>query len=445
MPPPLALFFCTLLVIFLLRLDRRQSPDVSRALWLPTLWLFSVSTKPFSVWFSVTAGDAYGSVLDEQFLVGFLLLGLVVLVRRRFDWRGACRAQPWLMLLLGFMLFSILWSDLPFTCLKRNIRQLIALVMAFVVFSEREPWQAVESILRRTAYVLVPFSVLLIKYFPHYGVEFGRWSGDRMWVGVAMQKNGLGRVCIVAIIFLLWTLYRRKKGMEPPVSKRQNLADWGILLMALILLLNPDGKTSATSIVALGAAVAGYCGLLWCRRRRIVPGVGLIVVVMMVLIGFGIGLPFSGGSIGSGFNEALGRNSSFTGRADTWMELVPIAMEHPVLGCGFDGYWTPMTRAVHGMSNAHSAYLEVFNELGIIGLILFASFMLSFARSAWKMLAVDYERGSLCLCYLVMALLHGTTESSINSFAGQLSGLLLFLSFPCSIAAGRSSVASRVG
>jgi O-antigen ligase len=437
MPPPLALLLCTAFVVYLLRFDRRHTPGVSRALWIPTIWMFSVSTKPVGVWFAYGGGDENSSPLDQYFQISLLCLGLGTLARRRFDWGRAIRSQPWVMALLAYMLASTLWSDIALTSFKRWVRELVALVMAFVVLSQREPRQAVESILRRSAYILVPFSLLLIKYFPDYGVEYGRWSGERMWVGVAQQKNGLARVCIVAVLFLVWSLVRRWRQHDVPGLRYHTHAEVGVLVLALFLLLTPEGKTSATAIVALALGVVTLMGLLWLEKHRVHLGAGAFMAVTAAVIGFGVALPLSGGTFGSGFSEALGRDTTFTGRAEVWADITEIAMRHPVLGCGFGGYWTSITRDLHRMSHAHSAYLELLNELGFVGLLLFAAFLLAFARNGQRALALDQGWGSLCISFLFMALLHGATESSINQFASQLGAMLLFLAVSCAPAAER--------
>ena len=56
MPPPLALLRCTAFVIFLLRVERRASLGVSAALWIPTLWMLAISSKPLAIWFGTDRG-----------------------------------------------------------------------------------------------------------------------------------------------------------------------------------------------------------------------------------------------------------------------------------------------------------------------------------------------------------------------------------------------------
>jgi exopolysaccharide production protein ExoQ len=432
MPPQLALILCTGFVLYLLRYDRKLSPDVSQAVLLPNLWLFSIATKPFGVWFPSASGDEYGSTWDQYFLISLLVLGLGVLARRQFNWSDAIRKHSWLFLLIGYMLASTFWSDLEFTGIKRLIRQFVAVVMAFVVLSEKNPRQTVECLLRRSAYVLIPFSMLLIKYYPYYGVEFHQWSGDRMWIGVSQQKNGLARVCIIALLFLGWDLFRRWKGRMLSESRNHTRAEVAVLMLGLYLFLLPDGKASATSTAAFALALATLWGLSWLRRHHIPVSFHALTLIVLSLIVIGISLPVGGNRIGGGISEAMGRDASLTGRADTWAEIVPIAMSHPILGCGFDSYWTPITRELHKMSNSHNSYLDLFNELGALGLVAFSLYTLSIARTAHMALALDRAWGELCIAYLLMALVHGMAESSITSFTGHLLGTLLLLQVSCS-------------
>ena len=81
------------------------------------------------------------------------------------------------------MLLSTLWSDITPIAIRRWVREVIVLVMALVIMSEANPRQALESVLRRSAYILIPFSLMLIKYYPALGVEYARWSGVRCGSG----------------------------------------------------------------------------------------------------------------------------------------------------------------------------------------------------------------------------------------------------------------------
>jgi len=426
MPPILALTLCTIFVLFLLRLDRKQAPEVSFSLWIPTIWMLHAASKPLGVWFRYGA-NVEGSILDRIFLSSLLCLCLFMLVRRKYDWSIDMKEHIWLFLLIGYMLVSILWSDIPFISFKRWIREIIAVVMAFLVLSEPDPRQAIQSIFRRTIYIMIPFSLLLIKYYPEYGVDFGRWSGVRMWIGVTTQKNGLGRLCIIAAFFLIWSLVKRRRGHDISVTKYQTYAEVLVLFITLWLLKGPPGAYSATAIGAFAMGLSAFVYLLWKKRHRINLGATPFVAMLALGIAFGIATVFLSGSTLEPVTDVLGRDATLTGRTDIWLRLLPVAMERSIVGHGFGGFWTNTTREVYHISEGHSGYLDVILDLGFFGLMLFSMFLLSSCRKAQKELDHDFYWGSLWICYLLMAVVHNITESSLNTFTSQIMAVLLFL------------------
>ena len=428
MPPQLALLICIIFVLFLLRLERKQAPDISRVLWIPTIWMLSIATKPVGIWLGVMA-DAEGSPADRVFYSGFLCLGLFVLAWRKGAWSSAIKENPWLMLLIGYMFVSITWSDIPYISFKRWVRELVAVVMAFLVLTERDPRQAVQSIFRRTIYILIPFSLVLIKYFPAYGIQFGRWSGELEWIGVTTQKNGLGRLCLISAFFFVWTLFRRWQGRDVPVRKHHTYADMLILVLTVWLLIGGNGESpySATAVASLVAGLAMFFCLRWMKKHRIYPGATTLIVVMAVVITFGIATLMTGGSTVGSYTSTLGRNETMTGRTDVWKELLPIAMRQPILGHGFGAFWTPATRDAHNITEAHNGYLEIIMELGFVGILFFSMFLLSSCRKAQKELGYDFDWACLWICFLLMAALHNIAESSLNSLTSHLTAVLLFL------------------
>jgi O-antigen ligase len=366
--------------------------------------------------------------MDRVFLSALLCLDLFILVWRRFSWRRVIKENAWLMLLIGYMLLSILWSDIPYISFKRWIREFTAITMAFLVATEPDPRQAVESVLRRTAYILIPFSVLLILYFPIYGRVYHRWSGELMWVGVNLQKNGLGRLCIICALFLVWTLAREWRRRDIPVGKLNAYADLFVLIITLWLLKGPPGVYPATATVALGAGLAMFFTLRWMKKYHIYLGANILAAIMAIIIALGVAAPIVGTVPAAGVSVTLGREETLTGRTEIWSDLLPKVMQQPILGGGFGGFWTPTTREKYNIGEAHSGYLEVLLDGGFVALLLLSVFLLSFGRRAQREMRYDFDWGSLCISYLVMVLIHSISESTINSFTNHLTAVLLFLS-----------------
>jgi O-antigen ligase len=391
--------------------------------------MFSIATKSLAIWFGMGVEDVEsGSPLDRIFVSGLLCLGLLILAGRKLNWPSVIKKNTWLILLIAYMLVSILWSDVPFISLKRWVRELTAVIMAFVVLTEPEPRQAMESIFRRTAYILIPFSILLIKYFPQYGVQFNRWSGEVMWIGVTLQKNGLGRLCLISAFFLVWTLIRRWKARDIHANKFQTLAEVFLLVLTLWLIKGPsDWAASASGFVALTTGLVAFAGLLCLKKNLLYLHPNLLMALTGIIMAVGIITPFSQGSSVADFVSVVGRDETLTGRTAIWAGLVPIVERDPVLGCGFGGFWISRTEAAAIVNEAHNGYLEVLLQLGFVGLLITSMFLLSFGRSAATALACDYDWASLCICFLLMAAVHNMSESSFDSFTRHLMAMVLFL------------------
>jgi exopolysaccharide production protein ExoQ len=437
MPPSLALVLCTLLVLFLLSVEARGTRGVSWAMWIPTLWMLIAASRPLATWF-VAQGRAIGdneagSPLDRWVLAGLGAAAILVLMRRRFDWWGNLRRHKWLVALLTYMFVSTLWSEITLIAMKRWIRELIVLLMMLVIVSELNPRRSLASLLRRCAYVLIPFSVLLIKYYPILGCQYGRYSGIQMWVGVTSQKNGLGRLCMVSIFFLLWTFYKRHREHMTADARYQT---WGDLFVIAIAFYLMKGSDSATSMATLALGIIIFFGLQWARKFKLrVPRIGLVAAVIL-LAAYGISVPLLGGSDVAGFTSMLGRDTTLTGRTEVWAAVLPAVAKQPLFGYGFGSFWTDARRVFYDIPTAHNGYLDILLELGAVGLAFFVAWLLSCARLLHRALALDYDWASFGICLLLMSLVYNATESALNSLAEYMTAVVVLTSV---------AVASKLG
>jgi exopolysaccharide production protein ExoQ len=423
-----ALVLCICFVIFLLHLDRKQAPELSHALWIPTVWMLYASSKPLGTWFDIVGTTAEtGSLVDQIFMIVLTALAFLTLVWRRFYWWGVVSEHPCLMLLFYFMLSSIIWSDIPSISFRRWVKELVPLVIAFVILTEPNPRQAVQSIIRRMLYILIPFSIVLIKFFPYYGRQYARWSGKEMWIGVCLQKNGLSEICIVSTLFLVWTFVKRRQGNNIPVHKYLKFVEVILFIMVLYLLKGPPGAYSATSVAVLAVGLTMFFIFLRMKKHQSYPGANILMIIVAFGIALGIALPIVGvESIGAAAT-LLGREDTLTGRTEIWAGLLPSAMENFFLGHGFGGFWTTETEEAHGEKSAHNGYLEVFLEIGMIGLMVTAIYLLSCLRKFYEKLSDDFDWASFSICYLIMAVLHNMAESTFESFTSHIMVVLLFL------------------
>lgn len=432
MPATLALLLCFGFVVYLLRLERKQAPDVSHAVWIPTVWMLSCACKPLASWFNNSqavegeGGVEAGSPLDRNLLTLLILAGILIIARRKLDWQSIKRNNAWLLVIYLYALVSIVWSEFPFVSVKRYIRFSGTLLMALVVLSEREPLRAFESVLRRTAFMLIPFSLLLIKYFPNLGVMYGRWSGELMWVGVADQKNSAGILFFVSSFYLFWRLLREWRERKARPTKRRIYADALVFFLAVYLLKGAPNAFSATSASVFVLGVITILGLLWLQTHRKSLGLPAFVAVVVVFFSYGFGTPFGLRSMGAGILKVLGRDTTFTDRDQIWADLIPIAMHDPILGHGYGGFWVRATDSQ--VTEAHNGYLDVMLVLGLVGVFLVFAFALSMCKAAHAALARDFWWGGLGYCFLLMIVLHNTSEASFVRTSDLLWSILVCLS-----------------
>jgi exopolysaccharide production protein ExoQ len=336
MPSNVALILCLVLVVWFLRIERKINTAASLALWVPTLWLLITASRPIARWLYPTVDPMSvmdmeaGSPLDQLMMGGLIFLSLWTLLNRRIKWPQILRDNRWLLILFLYLGLSILWSEFPFVSFKRWVRLLGAVPIALVIMSEKSPFDAMESILRRCAYILIPFSFVLVKYFPEFGRDYNIWSGELSWTGVTLQKNSLGILCAVSACFLAWSSIRRWRSDSLLRDKAQVFANSLVLVLAMIILGGPGGSYSATS---LSLMVVGLTLFLFSHKLK-----STILLLARYLKLFVIGLPIVYLAVASLIlpliTSLLGRDETFTGRTDIWRAVLGVAERNPILGVG---------------------------------------------------------------------------------------------------------------
>ncbi len=83
--------------------------------------------------------------------------------------------------------------------------------MALIFLTEPDAKEAMVTLMKRCAYIVVPVSILFIKYYPCLGREFDPWLGRGIWTGISTGKNVLDRDCFILAFFLVWHLLRQRE------------------------------------------------------------------------------------------------------------------------------------------------------------------------------------------------------------------------------------------
>src|SRR5262249_47041508 len=142
---------------------------------------------------------------------------------------------------------------------KKWFRDIGIYMAVLVALSERCRLEAVRTVLRRLYYLLVPLSVVLVKYYPNFGKTYSEWGGQE-YAGVATSKNMLGLLCLASGFFFFWDVVTRWNQRRYKRVKRVILVDIAFIGMSLYL-LNLCGSKTSTVCLVLGCLMiaAAHC------------------------------------------------------------------------------------------------------------------------------------------------------------------------------------------
>jgi exopolysaccharide production protein ExoQ len=418
-PPQLASLLVAVGVLGLFRLNRDPEARTSPALWLPIGWLALGSSRTVTQWLGAapmaSSPDQYieGSPLDRAIFSALIMLSVLVLINRWQRTRNVLSQNTPLLLFFLFCAASAAWSDFPFVTLKRWTKAFGNFTMVLVVLTEVDAVSAVKRLLTRTAFILIPSSILLIYYYP----EFGRYSHPFTKVvynsGVALNKNLLAGTCMVLGLGVLWQFL---DAFRQTSHRTGRLVALGTVFGMDLWLLYLSGSVTASVCFLIGGAVIASLSLSRQPLPRMVHlmvgGIAVLAIVGYVLI---VTLPERSGFL----LKSVGRTATLSGRTGLWQDLLQMST-NPWVGAGFESFflgdrlnylwakywWHP--------NQAHSGYVETYLTLGLVGLGLLALLMITGYRNVIRHYREDPGTGSLLLAYLVIAPIYTITEAAFK-------------------------------
>ncbi len=368
---PVALFLCLIFIAWLLVRDRRRCARVSAALWIPTVLLLILGSRSVSLWLEAgvpsSMGNAERSPLDQLFYLSVLVGSFVIASSRRVKWSRLFTANSSIMLLYLFFAISVLWSGDPAGSTKRLLKDFGLLFVISVILSEKQPLEAIRTVYVRCACVLFPLSVVFIRYFPRMARSFSV-EGEQLFTGVTTQKNTLGEIVLVFSLFLIWDILETRAVSKKRSWRRIPWDRFVLLLMGLWLLYMSKSSTSLLCLL-IGTALVLSRGRLASRmvNRLVMLGALSLPALLFFAQEFN--------SLIAPMVEALGRNMTFTGRTDIWNHITSKTV-NPLVGAGYWNFWGGKAGLAIGQSmntivpNAHSGYLDIYLDGGVIGLVL---------------------------------------------------------------------------
>jgi exopolysaccharide production protein ExoQ len=325
------------------------------------------------------------------------LVVLCCFFRRSYQpWRELARLWPFLVL-LAFVLASSFWSQDPLFTLRRAT----ALGLTFVFgtyFSSCFKLKEQFRLLGWAFAICIAFSFL----FEILGLNPSQEIAG--WYGVFYHKTELGRNCVLAaMLYLYW------REVDPT---HKSAAILGFCASVLLVVLSRDVTSIVTLVFLLISGPYLNRVIKWSRLRA------LIATSALIALGTGV-LFFILGHL-ENVTRLLGKDPLLTGRVPVWILATVMALQRPWFGYGFDAFWLPDNAYVQRIwalvrwkpPHAHNGLLELWLELGIVGVTLFVCVVVYYCGSAIRLMRRDNKKAAAWpLVFFVFFFLTNLTES----------------------------------
>jgi O-antigen ligase len=343
--------------------------------------------------------DGMGNVYRGLLYSAYVVVGWLIFTNLPRVLRAISECKPAL-LVCGIVLASAIWSQEPRISLHDGRYYFLDTFFAFYLLTAFSLEELME-LMMMLGTTLAILSAVMIVAFPQYGLMH-QTAHLNNWQGIFSHKN----VAAENYVFLLTPVCNRR------IFQPRCMVYAGIILLFIAM------AHSVTAIVACALYVVFMMCLPFFRRMSLRSMVFLIAasILMTVLSAFLL--------IGmtpqlAGF---LGRDLTLTGRTDIWALLLQSAHKHPLLGYGYQAFWTGMDgesgqvyMTLHWIfTSAHNGFLEILLQVGMIGLAAVLLMLLKAMANAFVCVRNEDSAGIDWLVGLLfLTLLYNFDESSL--------------------------------
>lgn len=311
-------------------------------------------------------------------LASYAVTGLLVL----FRWKECLRTAKkdiTLVLLISMVMLSVLWSAAPGSTNDTTKAVFRASLIGIYIAARLTP-----KLLMRILAGIYGFSaiasLIIGVAIPSIGVAFT--NGEDSWKGALTHKQYLGRM----MLHSMWLFLLNVVG-----TKRFRLLSWVFLLTSVLLLLLSKSKTAWVAACLIPFLLPLFYFVKWPYRPRTI--IYTLATTLGILISGFLLLNWQTIVV-----DILQKPSDLNGRLPVWFLVLDRAFERPWLGYGYSGFWPSaggrqifaMTWASNGQLadsanfHSHNGFLEVFIQLGLVGLVLLIlNFTLTMLRSIY--------------------------------------------------------------
>lgn len=327
---------------------------------------------------------------------------------------------------LGLTALSVLWSVDPTLTLRRSVGLVGTALVGLYIAQRLSPVETLDAL--RRALLLVAIASLL---FYASGDPAARDEIHDTLRGVVATKNTLGRLMALGLLASAAT------ALLDPGRIRRCIASALPMVVALVLTDSTGGSLVAAAVVAcmMGAA-------LW----RAAPG--RIMLGGAVALALGVIAMLLPRATPERVTGLVGEDASLTGRTDIWELSLTAVQDRPWLGYGYGAFWDGSetaerisSRLQWNVPNAHSGWLDLALELGVLGVLLAVLVMGTLVVQGVRDLASG--RGDRATLRLAVAGVIGVTNLTESGLLQQNVLLTVLLAAAIAVRPGETLPVSR--
>lgn len=371
---------------------------------LPLLGQESESTNP-----------AQGDALTQATWFGVYGITSLLIITRWKQFARVAMRDKFLLCLVGIALLSVVWSAAPEVTVRRSAA-LLGTTLLGAYLATRYDLEELMRLLAWTLGIAAILSLVFALALPSYGVVHTStadyFEGGEGWKGIYGVKNALGAaMALGAVVFLLLVLGKPKR----------RWVLWTCFGLSVGILLSSNSVTALVSFLVVLALLPLYKALRW-QYTLTVP-----FLILALLIG-GTSAAWLLDNLESVL-VALGRDATLTGRTEIWPVVLDSVWQRPWLGYGYGGFWLGWAgESAHlwlrttalfwpdpvGPEHAHNGFLDLWLNLGLLGVSVFAlSTLKAFSKAVVWASSTKTTEGLWPLAYLTLMLLYASTDFPI--------------------------------
>jgi exopolysaccharide production protein ExoQ len=363
-------------------------------------------------------------------LVSFLIIPLLIIRQWKEFIYVATRDIP-LILAVGLAVISVVWSTNPEATLAHSRALLFSTAFGIYLATRYPPKEQMRLMVWLFGiYMLLSLITSLI--LPSYGTDIN--TEGLSWQGIAGHKNALSAAMgMAAMLFLDLALYGYK--YRPILSLGAGIS--------FLLIVLSKGKGGLGVFMALLPLLPLYKLAKQEYRLRTFFGIFAFVIGLVMILATLVNLKFI-------TVELLGKDMELTGRIPLWNYLIQRGLEKSWLGYGYGAFWTNpkevlqvalnvpwMSSIADGVTkaHAHSAYIDLFLQLGWLGVSLVTLSFVTILVRVVLLLGLTKQIEYFWMLQLLLFMAMGNIANNSGEFLAYRSLYwVLYVSTACSTA-----------